>query len=148
MDSKKISEIREVISKPQKFERKSWKKWRKANCYMYVLNYRGPHELGDIGFSENEIGYYDNDILVERLYQDMESLGIKIREANYQDIVEEEEWKIAVFSNENMSIDFDFHFMREDEPKRWSHKFRWELPKKTDFSNTRIIDPRIADVRE
>ena len=48
--------------------------------------------------------------------------------------------------SEDQKEDYDYHFMREDSHNSWSHKFRDEYPKRTDFKGKKIIDPRIADI--
>ena len=48
--------------------------------------------------------------------------------------------------NTTSKDDFDYHFMREDQPRRWSHKFRGQKPKTTDLCWVTITDPRLAQI--
>lgn len=134
------------MNKKIKFKPREWKTSIDANCYMYALNYR-KRKLDDVGKISGleSKDYYDDEELIERLIKDCQVLGLDIRKSTYYEETKEGEWKIALFSTHDIE-GYDFHFMREDECNRWSHKFRNKYPKKVDKSHVTIIDPREADI--
>ena len=116
----------------------------KCSCYDYAINYPEPiNYVGELSGFSGDIKSLTNEELFERLFCDMECLGIKIRKAKYNTKCRKREWKIAVFVEEG---DYDYHFMREDSHNSWSHKFRDEYPKRTDLIGRIITDPRKAAI--
>lgn len=74
---------------------------------------------------------------------------IYVREASYEETPSDWEWKICLFVvDTGNKEEYDYHFMREDKPRRWSHKFRGEKPKTTDLRGITITDPRLAEINK
>lgn len=122
---------------------------RRLDCYAYACNLNKPQDyIGQIA------GYEDKDVfskeeVIERLIADMIEKYVYVREASYEETTSDWEWKICLFVVETADEEeYDYHFMREDNPRRWSHKFRGEKPKTTDLRGITITDPRLAEINE
>ncbi len=120
---------------------------RRLDCYAYACNLNKPQDyIGQIA------GYEDKDVfskeeVIERLIADMIEKDVYVREASYEETTSDWEWKICLFVVETEDEEeYDYHFMREDTPRRWSHKFRGKKPTDKDISGTTITDPRLAEV--
>lgn len=120
---------------------------RRLDCYAYACNLNKPQDyIGQIA------GYEDKDVfskeeVIERLIADMIEKDVYVREASYEETTSDWEWKICLFVVETEDEEeYDYHFMREDNPRRWSHKFRGKKPTDKDISGTTITDPRLAEV--
>ena len=78
---------------------------------------------------------------------DMTEEDIYVREASYEETPSDWEWKICLFVvDTGNKEEYDYHFMREDRPRRWSHKFRGKKPTDKDIYGATITDPRLAEV--
>ena len=109
-------------------------KKRRLDCYAYACNLNKPQDyVGQIA------GYEDKDVfskeeVIERLIADMLEEDVYVREASYEETPSDWEWKICIFSVDTTDEnEYDYHFLREDQPRRWSHKFRGQKPKTTHF---------------
>lgn len=124
-------------------------KKRRLDCYAYACNLNKPQDyVGQIA------GYEDKDVfskeeVIERLIADMLEEDVYVREASYEETPSDWEWKICIFSVDTTDEnEYDYHFLREDQPRRWLHKFRGQKPKTTDFEGITITDPRFAQINE
>lgn len=63
----------------------------------------------------------------EALKADMKELGISCEKSYYEEKLEKDEWKIALFFYDEPG-DEDFHLMREDSDGYWSHKVGLDGP--------------------
>lgn len=124
-------------------------KKRRLDCYAYACNLNKPQDyVGQIA------GYEDKDVfskeeVIERLIADMLEEDVYVREASYEETPSDWEWKICIFSVDTTDEnEYDYHFLREDQPRRRSHKFRGQKPKTTDFEGITITDPRFAQINE
>lgn len=92
---------------------------------------------------------FSKEEVIERLIADMLEEDVYVREASYEETPSDWEWKICIFSVDTTDEnEYDYHFLREDQPRRWSHKFRGQKPKTTDFEGITITDPRFAQINE
>ena len=122
-------------------------KKRRLDCYAYACNLNKPQDyVGQIA------GYEDKDVfskeeVIERLIADMLEEDVYVREASYEETPSDWEWKICIFSVDTTDEnEYDYHFLREDQPRRWSHKFRGKKPTDKDIYGATITDPRLAEV--
>lgn len=97
-------------------------KKRRLDCYAYACNLNKPQDyVGQIA------GYEDKDVfskeeVIERLIADMLEEDVYVREASYEETPSDWEWKICIFSVDTTDEnEYDYHFLREDQPRRWSH---------------------------
>ena len=124
-------------------------KKRRLDCYAYACNLNNPKD-----YVVHIAGYEDKDVfskeeVIERLIADMLEEDVYVREASYEETPSDWEWKICIFSVDTTDEnEYDYHFLREDQPRRWSHKFRGQKPKTTDFEGITITDPRFAQINE
>ena len=93
---------------------------RRLDCYAYACNLNKPQDyIGQIA------GYEDKDVfskeeVIERLIADMTEEDIYVREASYEETPSDWEWKICLFVvDTGNKEEYDYHFMREDKPRRW-----------------------------
>ena len=121
----------------------------RLDCYAYACNLNKPQDyVGQIaGYEDKE--FFSKEELVERLIADLMEEDIYVRQSSFEEITSDWEWKVCMFIvNTTSKDDFDYHFMREDQPRRWSHKFRRQKPKTTDLCGVTITDPRLAQINE
>lgn len=120
---------------------------RRLDCYAYACNLNKPQDyVGQIAGYEDK-GVFSKQELVERFIADMLEKDIYVREASYEETPSDWEWKICLFVvDTDNEEEYDYHFMREDNTRRWSHKFRGKKPTDKDISGATISDPRLAEV--
>lgn len=118
---------------------------KEADCYAYAINFdKSIDYVGKIAGFKNK-NYFSKEEIINRLISDMEKMNVFVRESSYEEELSEWEWKICVFYVKNGQNDeYDYHFMREDQKGRWSHKFRNKKPTDKDMDLQTIIDPRLA----
>lgn len=138
---------------------RKWKHRFTTNCYAFALglDVREGKVMpcayipGNIGSSQEKIEYkhiftYQN--LITNIYDDLVYMRIKFREIDPMEIVDEDEWKIALFTTMLAYEDYveylsDFHFLREGEDGTWYHKLGWlRGVRNKDFHGDIITDPR------
>lgn len=128
----KIKIIRDQIRKnvyPREFE----PYLNSANCYAYALgctfndNSKGDDYIFNIGSISLHLCLETAEEAKNAFLADMEILGIKCRESNWNEKLNTDEWKVALFFNElplanKSQFKNDFHFIRQDLNKSWSHQ--------------------------
>lgn len=138
---------------------KKWKHRFTTNCYAFSLGLDvREHNImtcayipGNIGNSNEKIQFthcftYQN--LINNLYDDLLFMRIHFREINPLDIVDEDEWKIALLTTCLAYEDYieyleDFHFLRAGSDGIWYHKPGWYRGISNKDSNKKVItDPR------
>ena len=152
-NEEKINYIRQNIN-PNRFN--NWKHVFSTNCYAFALG---------IDISENTIKkyayqpgvmagkvnglflkYIPYQLLIKNIYDDMNKLGIEIREVGPSDMVDINEWKIALFT-ENIYISSyelvkSFHFLRQSSNGEWYHKEGYlSVPTNKDDNHEIITNP-------
>lgn len=120
---------------------------RRLDCYAYACNLKKPQDyVGQIAGYENKYVFSKEEV-IERLIADMLEEDVFVREASYEETPSDWEWKICLFvADTEAKEEYDYHFMREDKPRRWSHKYRGKKPTDKDIYGTTITDPRLAEV--
>lgn len=112
--------------------------YKNMNCYSYALNIFDEEIKFYIGCFSN----YKNDLIVDdtklvyRFIKDMIKLGKDPKISSLEEDIEEDRYKIALFSNygyRTNSFLSDFHLVRQNENGSWSHKLINSYPE--------IIDP-------
>lgn len=145
-----IRRKKQRIHKPEGFCPTKWIDARENSCYFYAINYMIPLkeniDVGEIGGIRPEL-YYTDFELIRRLYADMKALHAEIRRSSLEEVAGIREWKIAMFNSQSHNFEeYDYHFMREERPGLWSHKFVNVLPDTRDNNDDIIVDPRYADL--
>lgn len=126
-------EIRESI----KLKENEWNNIRTTNCYAYALGldipsgklmsfgFEYPYDVGVIGSDFYQYDYFDlfGFSLEERLFLDLNALGIEFEESNQFDKIPNNNqnlsWLIAMYKDANSP---DFHFLRKINNYYWMHK--------------------------
>lgn len=117
-------------------EKKEWINRYATNCYAYALGLDIPqaniikyaYTPGIISNSDiylpacNEFIYED---LINNIYLDLKALSIDFKEIDPTDKIDENEWKIAIFTAQNYGRLYDYHFLREHRDGIWYHKIGW-----------------------
>lgn len=141
---------RVTIKVPKNECNKKWKRWIKANCYLYAINYQSNtdgSDPGDIAGLPSLSNFASNEEIFKRIKKDLKTQGICVRKCKYNYQCKSNEWKIALMVGKDEEFhEYDYHFLREDKVQRWSHKFRNTLPRKTDDFGQTIRDPREAEI--
>ena len=134
---------------------KKWNNINDTNCYAYALNLDlSCKEINDDRCFYN-VGYIsscykrilEKEELINALINDMKKLGISIKEVDFNYILEENEWKIALFKTDVYVDDkgrksTDFHFIRKNYDGYWSHKVGWkDRPEKLENRKDILIAP-------
>ena len=148
-----IDVLRESIHPPMKDERKDedlWKFFDITNCYSYALGLLFDFRFlypGEISKMERHNQYSDNE-LVERIKNDIITLGLEIRESTLEELVNSEtSWKIAVLNAELNSDQsrYDYHFVKQHPNQSWYHKIPYDqFPTKYDSCYRTIENPATA----
>ena len=149
---------REVPLNPEELRRLidlnklDWQNKRDTNCYAYALgldvNLPKAFEPGEIGNSKIDLRNFDSfayEQLLANIYVDLEALGIDYRDIEPLDDIEENEWKIAIFTTRKYGEVIDFHFMREHKDGIWYHKNGAKIYNQT-FNLIPIKNPKYAYV--
>ncbi len=134
----------------------SWFNTMGTNCYAYALGLdldedmitKYAYQVGVIGAILNDIDIkevlklpYD-----ERLALDLNSIKIPFEECDPLDVIEYNQWKIAMFANPEKEN--SFHFMRECSKGIWWQKWGslFGYPVCKDFDSQIITDPRTCNI--
>jgi len=123
-----------------------------TNCYAYALNCPVKGNMSEkfnyvgaiSGHKYNRKHHYTQEEFMLALNSDIKSLGRTLKESSLEEDVPKGFQKICVFLQ--ITEDYcDFHFMREDHDKYWSHKRGWySRPTNLDSNGGRITDPSNA----
>lgn len=137
--------------------KKTWENNYKTNCYAYVLgldipNYQispyhyNPGSFGNIMINPRMFNY---DELINGIYKDLEKLNVTYKSVPSNYVLEENEWKIAIFTVKKVFENncFDFHFVKQIENGIWTHK-QGDMygPTDMDYNNKKIINPEEANI--
>lgn len=131
-----------------------WEYTHYTNCYAFALGLDVPenkivenaYQLGVIGANAKQIPIESLKKLTfeERLFLDLEALGIKYNVSNVDASCSDKWWIISLLSNGN-----DFHFIRKYYDGIWYHKWGYLGPViDYDFDKKIITDPKTANFRE
>ena len=123
----KINEIRKCILK-NKYPFDMPINFYNGNCYAYALlstfidkdTYDYIYNLGNI----SQVFYPPKSIeeAKKAFEYDMETLGIDYFLCSYDDSLENDEWKVALFYDSYDKDSYNFHFMVQNSNGNWSHK--------------------------
>lgn len=115
----------------------NWNNIKTTNCYAFALGLdipsgvimtfgmEYPYRVGSIGRFKYDYDYYDmyGLTLEERLYLDLDALGIDHRKANQNEETKCDNnnlnWLVAMYKDKNTP---DFHFLRKGSNNFWIHK--------------------------
>ena len=144
-----LQEIRNSID----LEKVEWTNRWTTNCYAYALGLDIPEEeiiwgayapgtisgaLVDIG----RVNTFSYNTFVTNLYSDLEFLGIDFKKINPNQQIDEDEWKIAVFTSSYFGDLDDYHFLRYRD-NVWYHKNGWnDYPTHFDDRDNQIFNPK------
>lgn len=147
-----LKDLRDTID----VNKKNWTFNGDTNCYAYALGLDIPEDnIGEAAFEPGVISnvnsiYKDDNYslkysdLLNYLYSDLEALGIGFKEIHPDERINDDEWKIALYtefsaSKKNIEYLFDYHFLRQHKNGIWYHKFGWHSSPKNFDSNYKII---------
>ena len=153
-----LNEIRGQIQiNPQ-----NWINLGTTNCYAYALGLdiresricKSAYQPGTIsGVFDPTIlrEYFLYSDLIKNIEKDLSALDIFYREINFNDKIDLDEWKIALFAETyNNDLDVfvsDFHFIRANSKGVWTHKPGYfGSPSKKDYSSQIITDLEKCDL--
>lgn len=127
-----------------------------TNCYAYALGLdvneclidEFAYNPGTISknYRLNRFGFFYYSTLVKNLEEDFKALNILYREIEPNDLIQLNEWKVALFveiygKDEFDDLVSDFHFLRSNGNGIWFHKNGFfESPTKKDYSNKIITN--------
>lgn len=153
---------RDKIKNKININKKHWIHFRKTNCYAYALgldirekrimaNAFQPGTISQYDSSINSQKIFTYDQLINSIYSDMEYLNIDIQPIAWNEKVDVDAWKIALFvsyySRYSENLD-DFHFLRQFNDKLWYHKMGYNsLPINKDDNNFKIVNPEQCYLR-
>jgi len=112
----------------------NWDNTYTTNCYAYALGLdipefkicKGAYQPGSISMEFNPLvfdQYFNYNTLIENLENDLKMLDISYREVEPNEKIEDNEWKISVFTdNCDDERIIDFHFLRQNSDGVWFHK--------------------------
>lgn len=140
----------------------NWKNIHTTNCYAYALGLDiVEHEICPYVYQPGTISnsstlhqlppYFFYQELIHGIEEDLKILDISYHEINSQDIIEESEWKMALYIKlyeKDIDDDLcsDFHFLRTNQNGAWRHKNgKGVLPNKLDDFGNRILNPETCD---
>lgn len=139
---------------------KEWHHLATTNCYAYALGLdireseicKHAYNPGTISKIFNLVVYFDYFLystLVKNLEKDLKKLKISYRQIEPNDIIKEDEWKIALFVNKSSKVFNDdllltnFHFLRANSTGNWTYKPGcYGSPREIDDKNQIIINPK------
>ena len=114
-----------------------WINYETTNCYAYALNmdlsYKELKPYEEFGVDIYNVGMISNlktpktkEELVNAFKSDMRILKIEVTDVLFDEILEENEWKVALYQTvkgiDYIDNELDFHFVKEIENGKWSHK--------------------------
>ena len=129
VDINTLEKMRESIN----ISNNTWMNLETTNCYAYALGLDIPYyKIIDFAYDPGVISNssiflpsyktFTYEVLLNNIFSDLDALGIDVREINPLEKVNNDEWKIALFTagdNENLT---DFHFLRQRKNGLWLHK--------------------------
>ena len=153
---KDIFQIKKIVSGnsfPFSYQPELWEKFKSTtNCYAYALNALYPNR-----FPENELYYLGafsgnewrlprkEDHPVDLLFEDLDVLGLNVRDSTLEESVPKNAYKICLLSRRVGLLGGNFHFFRQDVEGFWSHKYGWNtLPTNKYRGDTIITSPESA----
>lgn len=127
-----LQELRTTID----VEKTGWNNIYNTNCYAYALGLDiAEKDIIDYAFVPGIMSGSKVDLskrftfsyeeLIQNLYNDFELLGINYREINPNEIINDDEWKIALFTKPYWNKLEDYHFLRLCNDGIWHHKDGW-----------------------
>ncbi len=131
---KKIKVIQECLENnvyPPVYDKKKWRFISSANCYAYSLDIpiSDPKKHIWLPGSLSDENIYKIPIdssmeLIERLYSDLEFLGISYRDDTIT--IKDNEYRIEVYTFRSFhDYPIEFHFTRQDANGIWTEKTGW-----------------------
>lgn len=158
---------KDIFRERMNLDKTRWMHLFSTNCYAYVLGLDIPERKimpnafvpGTISHGKQNLDRaFTMEELLLNLFDDFNFLGIDFTKCNPHDEIEENEWKIALFTSyyaDIMEYYFleeyyqDFHFMRERKDGTWYHKKGFNYrPKNIDSNKQIITDPRICHLKD
>ena len=139
-------------------EKNNWINKYTTNCYAYALGLdipeddiiRGAYAPGTISGAEIDIGRaytFTYKTFVNNLYSDLDFLGIDFKKIKPNQPIDENEWKIAVFTSSKFGALDDYHFLRYKD-NVWHHKNGWyDKPTILDDWGQEIENPKKCYLR-
>lgn len=125
-----VNKVKETIANqpiPPNYNRDEWN-GKGVNCYLYAMracmNFEDKEDLTRPGFlarREKKSFVYKKDFVIKNFKADCKALGLKVFPTELEEPIRENEYKIAVYVNENR----DFHFRRQDRNGEWSEQSGW-----------------------
>lgn len=144
IDLEKIRQMLDEEEYPSVFDPEEWRACQYANCYVYALRLKlnASKLIGDfIGHRVTCSDSIDTQIAV--LFKELEMLGFMAEECEPTDLVDDETTiKIYIEWDKNRQ----YHFYRQDEDGRWSHKAREFAPKNVNQFGEIIYNPEDEDI--
>lgn len=116
-----ISRVKEIIANqpiPPHYNPDEWKV-KRANCYAYALR-----ACMNFGYYDVIPGFisgckFTEHNLLQCLEEDCKSLGLQLIPTTVEEEIGANEYKIVVYTGKGID---PFHFARQDDDGRWSHK--------------------------
>ena len=150
-----LSELKRQI----KLDKKHWRHILTTNCYAFALGLDVPERKiktfayapGTIGLSSTNLvmqRYFTLENLISNIQDDLIHMGISFSECNPLEKVDDDEWKIALFTAFYAFVCYDcylydYHFMRQSKDGLWYHKDGYvHRPTCFDSNKEVIHDPR------
>lgn len=105
-----------------------------TNCYSHAIGstvcYKKLHRVGAIsGKKKIDQEFFSEEEIIQLLYQDLKVLDLKIERSSEDEEIDSNQYKIALFIKRYADNKIhDYHFLRFDDTKGWSEKFRGQLP--------------------
>ena len=156
VDIETIEKMRDSIN----INNNTWVNLETTNCYAYALNmdlsYKDlkPYEEFDVdiynvGMISNLKTPKTKEELVNAFKSDMKILNIEVTDVLFDEILEENEWKVALYQTvkgiDYLDGELDFHFAKEIKKGIWKHKKgRTKKIRYIDDENHLIKDPSLA----
>ncbi|MBE6157035.1 MAG: hypothetical protein E7161_04775 [Firmicutes bacterium] len=149
-----LLQLRQAIN----LEKQTWINRYTTNCYAYALGLDVPqNDIIDkayipgtmsgtgIKLDDNYIFTYND--LITNIYGDLDFLGISFREVSISEQLNEEEWKIAIFTSKCADYIEDIHFLRLRKDGFWYHKNGWIFnPSPFDDDEKIIMNPQTCSL--
>lgn len=150
-----LSELKRQIN----LDKKNWKHILTTNCYAFSLGLDVPErKIKTFAYAPGTIGSSPTNLVVKRFFtledlianfqDDLIFMGISFGECNPLDKIEDNEWKVALFTAFYAYVCYeeyfyDFHFMRQGKNGVWFHKTGfYHRPTNLDSNKEVIYDPR------
>ena len=132
-----------------------WQHIFSTNCYAFALGLdvrekdigEYVYQPGILGTSSDSVAYHEEfeyELLLANIYDDLKFLGISFEDANPNDAITLDSWKIALMVSQiEDDMLYDYHFLRQLPNGIWYHKTGWyQPPTKLDSHFHVIKDPQ------